>query len=140
MFGLERLVVVLVCHPSLAATNVLKREVRAVAAVAEREDVIGARLYAFEERVDRHAGPRRVELRPLRDAVDVDREGLRGEGEQLLPRPRARRLDRAANAQAPVGGRVDRGRPGGEDGEVAREVLARREPLRLGGRPALEAA
>src|SRR4051812_38377986 len=44
VLGLERLAVVLVRHPRLALPYVVEREVRRVAAVAEREDVRGACL------------------------------------------------------------------------------------------------
>src|SRR3954454_23547086 len=132
MLGLERLGGVIVCDPRLAATNVLKREVRAVAAVAEREDVIGARLYAFEERVDRDAGPRRVELRPLRDAVDVDGDPLARQRLELLPCPGGRLVDVPADLERPLVEGLTRCRARGGDWEALIQVLTGGEPRRLG--------
>src|SRR6478672_10539780 len=132
MLGVERLAVVLVCHPSLAATNVLEREVRAVAAVAEREDVLGARLDAFEERVDRDPSPRGIELRPLRDAVDVGGDPLARQRLELLPRPGARLVDVPTDLERPPVEGVMRCRARGEDWEVLSQVLTGGEPRRLG--------
>src|SRR3954453_5715778 len=50
---LERLAFVLVRAPRLAVPYVVEREVRRVAAVAEREDVRGIRVEALEQRVER---------------------------------------------------------------------------------------
>src|SRR3954454_844105 len=83
----ERLTVVLVHDPRLAAGHLVERKVRRVAAIAPGAHELPARLDGFEQPVYRHAGPRRVELRPLRHAVDVDREGLAGQRRELRPRP-----------------------------------------------------
>ena len=80
VLGLERLAVVGEGDPRLAAGQVLERQVRRVAAVAEREHVLGVVLDRLEQRVDRDAFPDRVELRPLRDAVDVARDLLARQG------------------------------------------------------------
>ena len=70
VLGLQRLAVVVERHPRLAAGDVLHRQVGGVAAVAEREHVVGSsppRRAACRPR----RPPDGVELRPLRDAVDV---------------------------------------------------------------------
>ena len=60
-------------RPSVTSSS---GEVRRVVAVAPGGDVLGLRGDAVEQRVDRHAGPRRAELGPLGHAVDVDGERL----------------------------------------------------------------
>src|SRR3954469_23656504 len=134
MHGVERLVVVFVRHPSLAAANVLEREVRAVPAVAEREDVLGARLDAFEEGVDRDASPGRVELRPLRHAVDVHGDPLARQRLELLPGPGPgpRLVDLSTDLERPRVERLMGRRARGQDREVWSQVLAGRQPRRLG--------
>ena len=87
MLGLERLAIVAVGDPRLPAGEVVKRQVRGVAAVRVGHHEGGAGLEPVEQRVDRDAGPCRVELRPLCDAVDVDGDLLVGQGGQLVPRP-----------------------------------------------------
>src|SRR2546423_5962525 len=68
---MEWLAVELVCDPRLAVHDVLEWQVFRVAAVAESRDVLGRGVHAFHQRVERHALPRGVELRPLRHAMDV---------------------------------------------------------------------
>jgi len=69
VLGVEGLAVVGEGHPRLPAGQILDRQVGRVAAVAERERVRRVMVEAVEERVDGDALPRRVELRPPRDAV-----------------------------------------------------------------------
>ena len=87
------------------------------------------RLDALQQRVDRHALPRRVELRPRGDAVDVDGRRLGLERLELLPRPGALRIDGAGDPERPLVERGLRRRSGAEHREAALEVLARWEPV-----------
>src|SRR4051812_40216233 len=132
VLGLERAAVEVVRDPCLAARDGLHLQVGRVAAVGEGGDVCAAHVEALEQRVHRHALPGGLELRPSGHAVDVPRDRLRGQGLELLPRPGALRLDRAAHLEAPLGERgVWRG-AGGEDGEVLDHVLAGRNAIALG--------
>jgi hypothetical protein len=128
---IERLVVVRVGDPGLPARDVLEREVGRVAAVAERHDEFRARLDAIEERVDRDTGPHGVELRPLRDAVDVDRDAFGGKRLQLVPCPASWLVDLAPDREVPPVGRRMRRRPRRENREVRRNVLARGHTRRI---------
>src|SRR3954471_22905406 len=115
---LERLAVVLVRHPRFAVPHVVEREVRRVAAIAEREHVLGACVDVAEECVKRHARPRRVELRPFRHAVNVDGDTLARQGRELLPRPRRGLVDLAADLEAPALDWLRGGTAGGADAEM----------------------
>jgi hypothetical protein len=59
--------------------------------------------------------------------MDVDRRRLDGAREQLIPRPRDWFINRAADEESPLIERRVRRRTGRQDGEVADDVLARRE-------------
>src|SRR5829696_8778341 len=87
VLGLERLAGVGVCDPGLTARDLIQRQVRGVAAVAERDDVLGDGLDLFEQGVHRDAFPPGAQLRPLGDAVDVFCDLLRGQLSELLPSP-----------------------------------------------------
>ena len=67
----------------------------------------------------------RVELRPLRHAVDVLRDGLARQRAELVPAPAQRLVDLAGDREAPVLERRVRRRAGREHREVGRHVLAR---------------
>src|SRR4029078_5574563 len=82
-------------------------------------------LDRLEQGVDAHAAPAHVELRPLRDAADVDGPLAGRQGVELVPRPRHRLADQALDVEGPLIEWRSRGRPGREDGEVGRQVLAR---------------
>ena len=75
--------------------------------------------------------PDGVELRPLRDAVDVLRDLLARERAELVPRP-ADRLALRPDRERPLGERRVRRRACGEHGEVVGQVLAGRHAV---GRP-----
>ena len=121
------------CHPGLAAHEIRQRQVRGVAAVAERGYIRPIRLNAVEERIDRHPLPDRVELAPFGNAVDIDGDRLAGERAELIPGPAPRRLDGSGDREVPLReGRV-RGRPGGKDREVGGDVLPRWDPAGDGG-------
>jgi hypothetical protein len=110
---LERLAVVAERDPGLAADEILERDVRRVAAVGEGERVLGAGLDPVEQGVERDTLPARVELRPLRYAVDVDRDLLARQRAELLPRPADRLVDLADDREVPEleGGCAASGRP-----------------------------
>src|SRR4029453_14366171 len=74
------------------------------------------------------AYPRGVELRPLRDAVDVLLDLLARQLAELLPSP-ADRLGPAGDRERPLLERSVRCRPCGEDREVVRQVLPGRHPI-----------
>src|SRR4051812_26708840 len=131
---LERLLVVSERDPGLAAGDVLERQVRRVAAVAEGHHVLGLVLDTLEQRVDRDALPDRVELRPLGHAVDVLRDLLARQRAELLPRPPHRLEVGALDRERPLLERDVRRRAGGEDGEVVSQVLPGRDAV---GRPVL---
>jgi hypothetical protein len=128
MLRLERLAVVVVRDPRLAVGDVLERQVRRVAAVRVREEVLRVVVDVAQEGVDRDTLPDRVELRPLRDAVDVDRDVLARERPELVPRP-ADRLRAALDREHPLFKGGVGGRPGREHGEVVDQVLSRRDPV-----------
>jgi hypothetical protein len=97
----ERLAVVLVRDPRLTIGDVGEGEVGRIAAVAERQGEVGRSVDICEQDVDGDAPPRGVELGPLGDAVDVGIDLFAGEGEELLPRPRRRLVDRARDSERP---------------------------------------
>ena len=135
----ERLVVVLVRDPRLAVADVLEREVRRVAAVAEREDVLGARVDAVEQRVERDARPRRVELRPLRHAVDVDGDPLARQRRELAPTSRTsarrpRRGSRSSTRRAAGGASARPRGPGSRASRTGPAAPAPPRPRRGDGR------
>src|SRR5215207_234807 len=140
MFGLELVAVVAVDDPRLAARDVLDREVRRVAAVAQGGDVAALELHAVQQRVDGDAGPLRVELRPGRHAVDVHGEVLARQRLELIPGPRAFLADRAGDREVPLVERDVRGRAGREHREPRFEVLAGWEPVTVAGPATAEAA
>src|SRR6266550_7884607 len=131
VLGLQRLAVVGEGNPGLAAGHVLEREIRRVAAVAEGHHVLGARLDAVEQDVERDAGPGSVELRPLGHAVDVLRDRLARQRLELLPGPRHRLVDGSLDREAPPVQRVMRRRPGREHREVVGHVLPGRDARRI---------
>jgi hypothetical protein len=102
MLGLEWLAVVAVRDPRLPVPQVFERDVRRVAAVAERRRVLGCRLDTRQQCVDRDSFPHGVELRPLRHAVDVDGNALRRQREELVPRPAERLVDLADDPEVPL--------------------------------------
>ena len=98
---------------------------------------------SVEERVDRHALPGRVELRPAGDAVDVGRDRLAREGAELLPRPRPDARRRSRSRTSTRERERMRRRAGREHREVAGHGLAGRHAGRIGVRvpsPAAKAA
>ena len=120
-------------HPGLTVDDVGERKVRRVVTLCEGDHVLGARVDATEERVDRDAPPAGRQLRPLGDAMDVDGDVLRGQGAKLRPRP-----DRRPGTGLIDHGEVPRvevdirGRAGGEHWEVVDQVLAGRDQPRAG--------
>src|SRR5262245_34293075 len=89
--------------------------------------MLSGRLHSLEERVDGDTAPDRVELRPLRHAMDVDGDLLARQRAELVPRPRARLVHFAADREVPdVEGRVG-GWAGGQHRIVRRHVLAGRD-------------
>ena len=97
----------------------------------QRGQIRGLGVDGRQQRVDRDAPPCRVELRPLRHAVDVDGRGLRRKRQKLLPRPRHRLVHLPADREAPLVERRVRGRPRREHREVPRHVLARGNARRI---------
>src|SRR6185503_3503144 len=95
-----------------------------------------------EDAVNRDAAPVGVELRPASDTVNIRRDLRRSKCTKLVPVPRPDlgpifRFE----CEGPCVQRGVRSGPGGQDGEVADQVLSRREPFRVGVRPsALKAA
>ena len=136
---LQRIAVVVVDDPGLPVGDVLDGEIRRVPPVAEREQVRGVVVYLGEKRVDGDALPGCVELRPAGDAVDVDRDGLARQVDELIPRPGAP-LVAIDNRERPVTERRVRRGAGREHREVVRQVLTGRHPGRIGIRVAAAAA
>src|SRR5689334_7763044 len=87
VLGCEGLAVVLPRDEGLAVEHVTDRQVRRVATVAEGDDERRGRfeLDMLEEGVDADAAPSHVEMRPLRDAADVDRPVSGRQGHELVP-------------------------------------------------------
>src|SRR5437763_9844312 len=142
VLGMQRLAVELVCDPGLAVHDVLERQVGGVAAVAEHGDVLGPGLHPLQQGGDRNAFPGGVELRPLGDAMDVLRDGVGRQGEQLLPRPALRLIDLAFDGEGPLV-QVGAGRrTGGQNREIVHQVLAWRQTRARSGiaAPSLEPA
>jgi hypothetical protein len=83
----ERLAFVLGDDPGLAVRDVLDREVGRVAAVRMRHHVLAEGLDFLKQRVHRHPGKARAELRPLGDAVDVAGNRLLWKRAELLRAP-----------------------------------------------------
>ena len=82
-----------------------------------------------EHIVDQHAVPRRIELRPFGDAVNVaDLMRLR-QSVELGPAPFGYRFGTNLEREGPVIRADMRRRPFGENGKVGGGRLARRQPL-----------
>src|SRR5919199_1189796 len=118
------------------STAVPTCQVSRVAAVAEDEDEASGRSRRLQQGVERHTGPRGVELRPLRDAVDVHGDRLPGERPELLPRPGLRAADRSLDTEVPALQRRPWRRPGGEHREAPGDVLAGRNAVAFRADPA----
>src|SRR5262249_12849448 len=128
VFRLERLAAVGVRDPGFAVGDVLERQVRRVVAVRVREQVLRVVVDVIQEGVDRDTLPDRVELRPLRDAVDVDRDLLARESLEFVPGP-TDGLRAALDRERPL---LERGAgrwPGGEHREVVDGGLSGRYPV-----------
>src|SRR5579872_4047947 len=76
-----------------------------------------------------NAFPRRVELGPARDAMDVGLHRLGGQRSELLPGQLCRLLDFTEDAKTPPGGIELRYLADVQHGKVARHVLAGRQTL-----------
>src|SRR5579859_7239806 len=59
-------------------------------------------LDARQQRLEVDAFPRRVQLAPASDTVDVERHLLRWELEELIPRQRERFVDKAGDLEIPL--------------------------------------
>src|SRR5215213_738057 len=101
MLGLERLAAVGVSDPGLSACDLIQRQVRRVAAVAEGDDVLGSRFDLFQQGVHRDAFPTGTELRPFGNAVDVGGDLLRGQLSELLPHPSLWLVDLPDDGEVP---------------------------------------
>src|SRR5262249_44748115 len=124
MLRIERFAAVREGDPGHAARDVLERDVRRVATVAELDHVLRGRLDAVEQRVDGDALPVRVELRPLGDTVDVDGDLLPRQRTELLPRPAGQLVDFTGDREVPLVERGVWGRARRQDREIVRDVLA----------------
>src|SRR5947209_12233824 len=102
MLGLQRLASKLVSDPSPALGDFLQRQIRRVAAIAPRREVLSSGVNAFKQRIDRNASPVRAQLRPLGDAVNVDCHAFRRKRQKLLPRPRDWFVDSAMDRETPL--------------------------------------
>src|ERR671916_835310 len=84
-----------------------------------------------EDVVDQDAGPGCVQLRPLRDTVDVAGHlGLR-ESQELRPGPTHHGAWTDLESERPVPKRNTGGRAGGENREALGEGLSGRDPIRM---------
>ena len=81
----------------------------------------------LEQVADAHAGPRRVELRPLGDAVDVAGQGDRWQRLQLREVEAERPVDQTGHLQVPRLGVVRRDVADVQHGEAVGQVLAGRQ-------------
>src|SRR5689334_19000626 len=127
VLGIERLAVVRERHPCLPSGQILDGDVRRVTAVAKRDRVSAIVFDALEQGVDRDTFPVGVELRPLRDAVNVLRHRFGGECAKLLPGPAdgpRPTLDR----ESPLLERRVRRGPRREHRKIVSRVLPRRQP------------
>ena len=125
VLGRQRRPVVLVRDEGLAVQYVGQGQVRGVAAVGIGDDEGRAfvELHALEEGIHAHAAPAHVELGPLGHAADIHRPVASGERLELLPAPRDRLFEQPLDGERPLVERGSRGQAGGEDREVAGDVL-----------------
>ena len=127
MLGFERLPIEGVRQQHVVVIEDRQRQVRGIALLRMRDDVGRVRpdVGQLQDRLDGDALPGRVEFRPPRDAVDVRPDGLAGEGLELLPGQRERRVDLTPDPEIPA--RQVRVRHGSvvQDRELVRLVLAR---------------
>ena len=86
---------------------------------------LGLHTGALEQVAHAHAGPRRVELAPLRHAVDVERQGHRRHRLQLVEVDGERLVDQAVDRQVPLARRVRRHVADVENRKSIGEVLTR---------------
>src|SRR3954452_22120230 len=130
MLGREPSPVVLEGDEGLPIQDVPDGEVRRVSAIrpADRERGAGVEIDLLEQRVDAHAPPAHVELRPLRHAADVDRPLPVREREELVPRPADPLANESLDGERPVVLGRPRSRPRREHGKVGRQVLTGRRP------------
>jgi hypothetical protein len=129
MRRLEEFRFVLERDPCLTVHQVLERQVGRVAAVAVLRDVLSRRLDPVEQRVHGHPSPGRVQLGPLRHAVDVAGDLFARQGAELVPRPAPRLVNLTVDGEVPPVQRGVRGRTCGQHRKVPRHVLARGYPV-----------
>ena len=88
----------------LVGGDVGERDVGRVAELGVLHHVRRRRLHAgtLEQVAHAHTRPRRVELAPLRDAVDVERQRHRRQRLQLVEVERERSVDQAVDRQVPL--------------------------------------
>src|SRR5712691_6027464 len=136
MLGLERLAVIVESHPRPAVVDIVDRQVRGIAAVAERQHITGIMGYLIQQRAHGYTPPYRVELGPARHAVNVYRDGFIGQRLEFRPSPRLERVAALPNRECPLRyGRMRR-RPSRQHWEVLGQVLPWRDPGLLDrGRP-----
>ena len=131
MLELQRLATERVGQEDVAVIEHGQGQVGGVALLGMRDDVCRARTDAghLQDRLDRHAFPGGVELRPARDAVDVRLDGLARQVPELAPGQREWRIHLAPDLEVPVGEVGVRHGPVVEDREFVGLVLARRDAL-----------
>src|SRR4030095_1290573 len=109
--------------PRLAARHVVQRQIRRVPAIRVRDNEwrgLHATLRRFsDQRGERDPFAHRVELRPLRDAVDIARDGLAWQRLELVPRPLRGSAVDSPQREVPFGQRRARCRSGREYRELA---------------------
>ena len=117
----------------LVGGDVGDRQVGRVAVLGVLDHVRRTRLDTrpVEQVAHSHAGPRRVELAPLRHAVDVERERDGLHLTQFVEADRERPIDETGDRQVPLAGRVGGHIAHVEHREAFGEVLTRRQSRRI---------
>jgi hypothetical protein len=108
VLGVERFAVVAQRDPGFTAHDVLERQVRRIAAVAELDNVFRSGFDSVKQGVERNALPDRVQLRPLGHAMDVDFDLFARQRPKLLPGPAARLVNLADDRKVPAFNRCAR--------------------------------
>src|SRR5215470_5323499 len=85
--------------------------------------------YCFQQVVECHSLPCRIELRPLCDAVNVSLDRCLRECLELRPRPFAERRPTKLKSQDPVFELSFRGGSRRKNREIRRHILSGRQPL-----------
>src|SRR5262245_21205146 len=132
MLGWQRRAIVAVDDPGFVVRHVGERKIGEIAAIAESQYIGCLWLGGAQDRVERDPRPPGIELRPLGNAVDVNRDGRTRQGMEFVPVPPLWHLDGAHHTEVPLVFWHVGCWPGREHWKIFGEVLPRRETIRLG--------